>query len=186
MDYHKIPEYPSHLSGTSVLVRMLDGLGFRFYWATEGLRPEDYEFRPADDVMSIGELTMHVWQLMNWVSTGALKTRQYRKPRDGADARDQALEIIGNLREAMLATSDEELSKLRLLGKPFWHIVNGPFSDALTHTGQINSFRRINGNPCAGANVFKGEPPKKKQGYFSAFFALSIVARSALSRLPPS
>lgn len=161
-EYYSIPGYPDHLSSTTVLARMLDGLGFRFYWATEGLRPKDYVFRPAVDVMSIEELAVHVWQLMNWVSTGALKTKQYRKPENGPEAREQALLIIHDLKMAMLAMSDEELSKLRLLGKPFWHIINGPFSDALTHTGQINSFRRINGNPCAGANVFGGEPPKKK------------------------
>ena len=160
--YYLIPDFPDHVSGTTVIARMLDGLGFRFFWATEGLRPEDYDFRPAEDVMSIGELSVHIWQLMNWVSTGALKTKQYKTPKSGPDAREQALVIISNLKETMLSMSDEELAQLTLMAKPFWHIINGPFSDALTHTGQINSFRRLNGNPCAGANVFKGEPPKKK------------------------
>jgi hypothetical protein len=162
-EYYKLVGYPDHLSAGSVVARLLDGLGFRFYWATEGLRPENYAFRPAKDTKSIEELTMHIWQLMNWVSTGALKTKQYRKPRNGPEAREQALIIIHDLKEAMLAMSDEELGKLTLFGKPFWHIINGPLSDALTHTGQINSFRRINGNPCAGANVFKGEPPKTEK-----------------------
>ena len=160
--YYQIKEYPNHLSGTTVLARMLDGLGFRFYWATEGLRPEDYAFRPAEDVMSIEELIVHIWQLMNWVSTGALK-KKYKKPKNVFETREHILEIIHDLQVAMLAMSDEKLSELTLLGKPFWHLINGPFSDALTHTGQINSFRRINGNPCAGANVFKGEPPKAEK-----------------------
>ncbi len=73
-EYYRIPAYPDHLSGTSVLTRMLDGLGFRFYWATEGLRAEDYDFRPAKDTMSIGELVKHVWSLVNWVSSTALST----------------------------------------------------------------------------------------------------------------
>ena len=60
-EYYRIPDYPDHLSGATVLVRMLDGLGFRFYWATEGLRAEDYIFRPAKDTMSIGELIIHIW-----------------------------------------------------------------------------------------------------------------------------
>jgi hypothetical protein len=161
-EYYKIPDYPKRLSSTTVLVRMLDGLGFRFYWATEGLRPEDYAFRPAPDTMSVEELVIHVWSLMNWVSSSALK-KPYKKPKDGATAREQALTIIHDLRKTLLETSDEELQKLSLLGKPFWHLINGPFSDALTHTGQINSFRRLAGNPCASANVFKGEPPKKKK-----------------------
>jgi hypothetical protein len=71
--------------------------------------------------------------------------------------------IIHDLRERMLTMSDDELNTLQILVKPFWHLINGPFSDALTHTGQINSFRRLAGNPIAGANVFKGVPPKVKK-----------------------
>jgi hypothetical protein len=160
-EYYRIPDYPDRFSGTAVLARMLDGLGFRFYWATEGLRPEDYAFRPAADTMSIGELVTHVWDLVNWVSTMTLN-RPYPKPVDAPAARTEALKIIHDLREAMLAMSDEDLGKLRIRDKPFWNAINGPLSDALTHTGQINSFRRLAGNPVAGANVFLGEPPKKK------------------------
>jgi hypothetical protein len=158
-EYYRIPAYPDHLSGTSVLARMLDGLGFRFYWATKGLTTEDYDFRPAKDTMSIGELVTHVWSLVNWVSSAALNI-PYDDPKDCLAARDGTLKIIQALRETMLAMSDEGLDKLRIRDKPFWNIVNGPFSDALTHTGQINSFRRLAGNPVAGANVFLGEPPK--------------------------
>jgi hypothetical protein len=160
-DYYRIPDHPDHVSGAAVLARMLDGLGFRFYWATEGLRPEDYEFRPAEDTMTIGELVSHVWELMNWVSASALK-KPYVKPVEGTVMRTEALKIIHDLRETMLAMSDEDLGRLQIRDKPFWNMVNGPFSDALTHTGQINSFRRLAGNPVAGANVFLGEPPKKK------------------------
>jgi hypothetical protein len=159
--YRKIPDYPNFVSASSVIVRMLDGLGFRFYWATDGLRSEDYEFRPAPDVMSIGELTMHVWDLVTWVSSTSFG-KMYEKKKDSQAARDEALNIIRDLRETFAGMGDDDLVKLKIKDLPFWHIVNGPFSDALTHTGQINSFRRINGNPCAGANVFRGEPPKKK------------------------
>ena len=158
-EYYRIPKYPDHLSSTSVLTRLLDGLGFRFYWATEGLSTEDYAYRPAKDTMSVEELAIHVWALMNWVSSSALK-KTYGKPKNGAAAREEALAIIHDLRETILAMSDKDLEKLHIHGKPFWHLINGPFSDALTHTGQINSFRRLAGNPVAGANVFKGEPPK--------------------------
>lgn len=139
---------------------MLDGLGFRFYWATEGLRAEDYVFRPAKDTMSIGELVAHVWELVNWVSSSALK-KPYEKPKDAITARAETLRIIHDLRKTLLETSDMDLERLRIRDKPFWNIINGPISDALTHTGQINSFRRLAGNPVANANVFLGEPPKK-------------------------
>jgi len=158
-EYYRIPTYPDHVSATSVLTRLLDGLGFRFYWATEGLRAEDYAFRPAKDTMNIEELVTHVWELMNWVSSSALN-KPYEEPKDGPAARGEALRIIHDLRETMLSMSEGDLGKLHIRDKPFWNLINGPFSDALTHTGQINSFRRLAGNPVAGANVFLGEPPK--------------------------
>lgn len=117
-EYYSIPSYPDRLSSATILVRMLDGLGFRFYWATEGLRSEDYLFRPAPDTMSIEELVIHVWSLMNWVSSSALK-KPYKKPKNGPTARDQALTIIQDLRETLLKMSDLDLQKLSLLGKPF-------------------------------------------------------------------
>jgi hypothetical protein len=161
-EYHRIPTYPDHVSATSVVTRLLDGLGFRFYWATEGLRVEDYAFRPAKDTKSIGELVIHIWSLVNWVSSSALNS-PYEEPKDGPTAREGALRIIDKLSKTMLAMSDEDLGKLRIRDKPFWNIINGPFSDALTHTGQINSFRRLAGNPVSGANVFLGEPPKTER-----------------------
>ena len=75
--------------------------------------------------------------------------------------RKSVLEMTHALREALLSTSDEELAAIQIREKPFWHIVNGPISDALTHVGQINSFRRLAGNPTPKANVFVGLPPKE-------------------------
>lgn len=41
---------------------------------------------------------------------------------------------------------------------PYWNILNGPLADALTHVGQVVSFRRSNGNPINGkVNVFIGK-----------------------------
>jgi hypothetical protein len=159
--YYRIPDYPESPTSTGVLTRLLDGLGFRFYWSTEGLRPDDYSFRPGPDTMSIEELVEHIWDLVNWVSSSALK-RSYRKPKGSEKIREDVLVIIQDLRNTFIEMDEDKLGKLRIRGKPFWHIVNGPISDALTHVGQINSFRRLAGNPVAGANVFTGEPPKKK------------------------
>jgi len=64
------------------------------------------------------------------------------------------------LRETLISMSDEELMKISIDNRPFWHIINGPISDALTHIGQINSFRRLAGNPTPKANVFVGLPPE--------------------------
>ena len=158
--FYEIPGYPKGVSATSILTRLLDGLGFRFHWATEGLRQEGYAFRPAEDVMSVTELIRHIWGLINWVGISVLG-RSHKRPEEVEAIRNQILEIIWELREAVQSMGEEDLGKVTIEGRPFWHIINGPISDALTHTGQVNSFRRLSGNPVYGANVFTGTPPKK-------------------------
>ena len=157
--YHHIPPDPDDVSGITVLVRLLDGLGFRFRWSTEGLSDDDYEFRPASDCMSIGELVGHVWGLVNWVSL-SVGLDEFERGDDVSITRERVLEIIYALREALRSMSDEDLGDITIDERPFWHIINGPIADALTHVGQINSFRRLAGKPTPKANVFIGSPPK--------------------------
>ena len=37
LPYYQIPDYPSSYNAATVAARTIDGLGFRYYWATEGL-----------------------------------------------------------------------------------------------------------------------------------------------------
>lgn len=157
--FHQIPQYPDNVSGNTILMRLLDGLGFRFRWSTEGLDENDYSFRPAPDCMSIEELIRHIWGLVNWVCQSML-TERFRKQDDISLVRRSILEMTHTLREALTSMSDEDLRGVTIEGRPFWHIINGPIADALTHIGQINSFRRLAGNPTPKANVFLGLPPR--------------------------
>ena len=43
---------------------MVDGLAFRYYWATDGHRPEDFEFRRGPDSGSTLELQKHILHLV--------------------------------------------------------------------------------------------------------------------------
>ena len=158
--YYVIPEYPERVTAVCILTRLLDGLGFRFHWATEGLRPEDYSFRPGPDTMSVSELVRHIWGLVNWVGISVLGEPHHR-PEEIEAIRGQILEIIWALREAVGSMNEEGLGRITIDGRPFWNMINGPISDALTHVGQVNSFRRLSGNPVYGANVFTGTPPEK-------------------------
>lgn len=157
--FHQIPQYPDNVSGNTILMRLLDGLGFRFRWSTEGLDENDYSFRPAPDCMSIEELIRHIWGLVNWVCQSML-TERFRKQDDISLVRRSILEMTHTLREALTSMSDEDLRRVTIEGRPFWPIINGPIADALTHIGQINSFRRLAGNPTPKANVFVGLPPR--------------------------
>lgn len=163
---YEIPPPPDGFDGAKVFARLVDGLAFRYYWATEGLRPEDYEFRPGPSSMTTGELIKHVMYL-------ALMVKQCiddAPKRDSVDAgspvtqREKTLEILQSVKDRLLGLDDGTLSGHQVLkrdgsGWPVWNILNGPLADALTHVGQINAWRRLNGNPVRPANVFAGTPP---------------------------
>jgi hypothetical protein len=119
--YYQIPPYPDGVSGATVLIRMLDGLGFRFRWSTEGLGDEDYAFRPAPDCMSIEELVGHVWGLVNWVSQ-SVGLDEFERGNEASITRGSALDTIHALREALNSMSDEDLKEITIREKPFWYI----------------------------------------------------------------
>jgi hypothetical protein len=164
----EIPAPPTHLDATAVLIRILDGLAFRYYWATEELTPEDHAFRPGPQSMSTHELMEHVLHLVFMIKQTILDTgeRESFESDDPEVLRRHALENLARVREHLEALDDDELANHRVLKRdassfPVWNIMNGPIADALTHVGQINAWRRLSGNPPKRANVFAGTPPRR-------------------------
>lgn len=144
--YESVETYPEEITATSVIVRMLDGLGFRFRYATEGLTSQDYQFSPGQGCRTIGEIVEHVWGLFNWICQNIFGEGETR-PEEIEAQRVHSLELILKLRAHFEQLDDGELAEVTIMKRPFWHIINGPLSDALTHTGQINTLRRLTGNP---------------------------------------
>ena len=168
LPYYRIPESPESMTATTVLIRLLDGLGFRYRWATEGLKVEDVEFQPCSSSMKIGELLAHIQGLL-LVSEGFITGNEVGKitPASLEERRRKTLDTVVRIREALQGLDDEFLEK-RMYSPPWderefpiWNLINGPLSDALTHVGQIASWRRINDNPILKARVFHGEPPQE-------------------------
>ena len=160
--FYQIAEYPQRLQATTALVRLVDGLGFRFLWATAGLDAQDAEFRPAADVKSIGELTDHIVCMMARVARAVGPLPEEADSVAGfATTRAAVLDVLATLRRRLLELDDAALAEARVRGRPVWHAINGQLADALTHVGQIVSFRRIASKPQqARVNVFLGIPPQ--------------------------
>lgn len=155
---------------------MLDGLGFRFRWAADGLSAEDLAFSPGHGAMTLGELLLHMRQLVGWVGVNVHGARVGGEPviwsaacaeladpgSDPTMLSEQVLETIATLRADLLALGDDGLSDIRLLAssgpdlRPFWNAVNGPLADFLTHVGQLNSWRRLLDKPAPPVDVFRG------------------------------
>ena len=176
LPYRVLPPPPTNLDGVSVLMRLVDGIGFRYRWATEGLRAEDLAFRPCAGAMSIGQVLSHVSLLLRWVHGSITQDVEHEPeglldgdPADGeqlAGLRRTTLDTVLALRGALAEIGDEGLAEITISGSrgrgslSFWHMINGPLADSLTHIGQLSSWRRMAGNPAPGSNPFRGTPPK--------------------------
>ncbi|MEZ4850056.1 MAG: hypothetical protein R3B93_15850 [Bacteroidia bacterium] len=51
---------------------MIDGLGFRYYWATEGLRQEDLNYAPSEGARTTLETMQHIYGLSSMVLNATL------------------------------------------------------------------------------------------------------------------
>jgi hypothetical protein len=58
--YYQIPDTPAVYTPATVAARLVDGLGFRYFWATEGLTEKDLAFRPGEKVRSTFETLEHI------------------------------------------------------------------------------------------------------------------------------
>jgi len=167
LPYYEIPDHPEMFNQGTVAARMVDGLGFRYYWSTEGLRDVDLKFKPNDEARTSEETIDHILGLSNVIVNST--TNKVNKKTDYArltfaQKRKMTLENIKTAADILRKSDD--LSKFKIIFKgesgvteyPFWNQINGPIEDAIWHCGQIVSFRRSSGNPYnSKASVFTGK-----------------------------
>lgn len=161
--YGVFPPAPDHYSAGTVVSRMLDGLGFRYYWATEGLRPVDLSFKPSPEARTSQETLEHIYALstmiINVVGGNQNSPSQYNT---FAELRKATLENYKKASKLIAGYSDVDMENLKVdfagTKLPFWNMINGPISDCLWHIGQVVSFRRSSGNPFSNkVEVFLGK-----------------------------
>ena len=167
LPYYEIPEYPENYSACSVAARMIDGLGFRYYWATESLRDEDLAFRPNEDARATSETIDHIYGLSKVIVNASLN-----KPNDRAEDPEMTFDekrkkTLENFKTASdILKKSDDLSKFTIVFQrgenssefPYWNNINGPIADAFWHCGQVVLLRRSSGNPFnSKVSVFSGK-----------------------------
>ena len=153
--YYEIPEYSETYSAGSVAARVVDGLGFRYYWATEGLRSEDLNYRPSEEARNLEETMDHIVVLAAIMKDATSKRsfeRVNTEEMSYEDKRTLTLQLIRKASENLKNASDEDINDFNIIFSeenqlPFWNLLNGPIADAVNHVGQIITFRRTAGNP---------------------------------------
>jgi hypothetical protein len=166
--YSKIENYPEAFTLGCVVGRMLDGLGYRYHWASKNLRTEDVQYSPGNGGKTTLENLKHIYEL----AADALllaEGQEFNRPRvavgnlEYPELRQLTLNNIHQASQKFKAMTDSEIANIKVVFAfvdrkkeyPFWNFLNGQLSDAIYHTGQIVSFRRSSGNPVSKEmNVF--------------------------------
>lgn len=162
LPYNEIPDHPETYTSGAVVARLIDGLGFRFYWATEGLTDTDLAYQPSEDSRSTYQTIEHIYALSNTILNAALRKENQSFNTSDLDYKTLRSQTLINLKTAadiLRETSDLTNHNLKFSNRevPFWFNINGPISDAIWHSGQIASFRRASGNPISNkVNHFTG------------------------------
>ena len=63
LPYATLPEYPETYTGGTMAGRMVDALGFRYYWATQDLKEGDLNYKISEDARSTEETLDHILNL---------------------------------------------------------------------------------------------------------------------------
>jgi len=169
LPYYEMPNASETYTAGTVVARMIDGLGFRYYWATEGLRAEDLSYEPGNRVRSSSQLIDHIYDLSKVVVNAATKTVNDRTTdkKEVLTFKDKRSKTLKNFEKASkIIAASKDLDEFTVVFKseegtnsyPFWNNINGPIADAIWHSGQVAMLRRASGNPFNGrANVFTGK-----------------------------
>ena len=167
--YAAISNTPDEYTAGAVVSRMIDGLGFRYHWATKDLTENDLNYSPGNEGRTISQTLDHLYGLSRTIINSAKKqpTDFTVKPAEMSyeEKRKATLQNFKIASELLLKSND--LKEHNLIFKrpdgsssefPFWNNINGPIEDAIWHAGQIVVLRRSAGNPInPKVNVFLGK-----------------------------
>jgi len=129
-----------------VLRHFLAALAYRTQKALRGAPDGFAEFRAGNDIRTPHELICHMRSVLGYARTffvGGVYDRP--KPGDFADDISLFHEMLADLRSHL--ESDTPLT-----GTTEEKLLQGPFSDAMTHAGQLAMLRRLFGDPVPPEN----------------------------------
>lgn len=168
LPYREIPASSENFTAGTVAARMIDGLGFRYYWATDGLRQEDLDYRPNDEGRATSETIDHIYSLSETILNATLNKANVSGGENEDLTYDEKRErTLHNFKMAadILRLSDD-ISEFKTIFKSdksessfdYWNQINGPIEDAIWHCGQVVLLRRASGNPFnSKVNLFTGK-----------------------------
>src|ERR1041385_709039 len=134
LPYRQLPGAPGTYSAGAVASRMVDGLGFRFYWATESLRSEDLVFKPSKDARTARETIEHIYDMSFMIlnaTTGTINSDQ-KLDLSFEELRRRTLENFKSASDNLRTSSDRALKGYaakfkdgdQIVARPLWDIMS--------------------------------------------------------------
>ena len=115
LPYAAFPPALDHYGAGTIVSRLLDGLGFRYYWATEGLRPIDLTFKPSLQARTSRETLEHIYSLSNMIINAVAQNQippgQYKTFKE---LRKATLENIKKASTKIAGNSDSDMENLKI------------------------------------------------------------------------
>ncbi len=157
--FYELIEIEEQPEAGSIFARMIEGLGFRLYWATYGLTAQDFEYRITPESRSTGETLVHIADLTRTIYSSVTRKSGTDLPShqdlDLSQKRTYSLVLLSEIAHILKNSTIEDIENYTIdfirngqtVSFSFWNLINGPIADAIWHTGQIASFRRASGNP---------------------------------------
>lgn len=170
LPYHEIPDSPEDYISGNIVGRMIDGLGYRYYWATKGLNESDLLYKPSENGRTVLETLQHIYGMSEMILESP-KGEPSIRPKDFSkfsfeELRAKTLKNLEAASKLLKGKDTDEVSEFKVTFQrgekqtkfPYWNMINGMLSDCIYHTGQLVVMRRANGNPQnPNVNVFIGK-----------------------------
>jgi len=164
LPFRELEDIEGNYTAGSVASRMVEGLGFRFYWATDGLTEKEIAIKFQEDIRSISETVDHIHEMSILIVNSVFDEKNAVS--ESLTFTDKRREVLLNLKrtaDKLKNSTDEEIEgySIKFNGRsvfPFYNLINGPIADAIWHCGQIVSLRRMAGNPFnSDVSVLRGK-----------------------------
>ena len=170
LPFFEISSEKNHYTSVNIIYRLIEGVGYRYYWASKDLKKKDLDYKPSSSSISSYETLEHIYILSETIMNSALNKVNNRPtektPKSYNELREGTLMNLQKFNDIILSKNEDDLKRIKIIfnrgGReasfPFWNLLNGQIADMIYHTGQIVSFRRTTGNPIQkGVNVFLGK-----------------------------
>lgn len=143
LPYRKIPKYSEKINNGLIMARMVDELGYKYYWTSEGLNEEDVrtEFGSTNILYSLLD---YIDQLSLLIASYVLNQPFLDSVYEEKSISKLRKRTLFNLKNA----SNALIGSNTTTQLPFWDILDEPISDVNWYCDQIISYRRKNGISC--------------------------------------